>query len=116
MQFAILFYESADDFSARLDPARTDYWQGWASYSRSIGQSGKLVSGAALNGPEVGATLKSGTVQDGPYAETREQLGGFFIVEANDMEEAMRIAARSPTAGTGAVEIRPVLPTTTSED
>ncbi len=115
MQYAILFYESAGDFAARQDPARADYWQGWTSYSGTIGQSGKLTGGAALQGPETGATLKTGTVQDGPYADTKEQLGGFFMVEADSLEDALEIAARAPTAGTGAVEVRPVLPMTQGE-
>jgi len=115
MQYLLLFYESSEDFAARFDSIRADYWQGWAAYSATLGQSGNLFSGAALEGPETGATLRSGTVHDGPYADTKEQLGGFFIIEAESMEAAMEIAARAPTAGTGAVEVRPVLPMTQNQ-
>lgn len=108
MQFAILFYENAADFSARDDTSNTRYWPGWTAYSQAISDTGKLASGACLQGSGSAATLKSGTVQDGPYADTKEQLGGFFIVEAENLDEALEIASRSPAAGTGAVEVRPV--------
>ena len=49
------------------------------------------------------------SVTDGPFAETKEQLGGYFLVEANDLDEAMAMAARIPSAATGAIEIRPVV-------
>jgi hypothetical protein len=49
------------------------------------------------------------TVTDGPFAETKEQLGGYFLVEAKDLDEAMAIAARIPSATTGSIEVRPVM-------
>ncbi|WP_421789467.1 YciI family protein [Hyphobacterium sp.] len=115
MQYAILFYESLEDFKARDDKANTAYWPGWSAYSSAVGQSGKLASGACLQPPQAGATLKDGTVHDGPYADSKEQLGGFFMIEADSLEDAMEIASRAPAASTGAVEVRPVLPMTNSE-
>ena len=49
------------------------------------------------------------TTTDGPFAETKEQLGGFYLIEANDLNEAIQIAARIPSARTGSVEVRPVM-------
>lgn len=108
MQYAILFYESADDFAARNNEADTAYWPGWSAYSRSVGDTGKLVSGACLQPPAMGATLASGGVQDGPYADSKEQLGGFFIVDAASLDDALELASRAPAASSGAVEVRPV--------
>ncbi|WP_420430392.1 YciI family protein [Hyphobacterium sp.] len=108
MQYAILFYEGAADFSARDDTSNAQYWSGWSAYSQAVSDSGQLAGGACLHPGDGAATLKSGTVLDGPYAETKEQLGGFFIVNADNLDEALAIAARSPAASSGAVEVRPV--------
>ena len=115
MQYAILFYESPADFAARDDKANTNYWPGWRAYSNAVSESGKLAAGSCLQPPQSAATLKCGAVQDGPYADTKEQLGGFFLVEADSLEDAMKMASRAPTASTGAVEVRPVLPMTQEE-
>ncbi|WP_421784731.1 YciI family protein [Hyphobacterium sp.] len=116
MQYAILFYENAADFSARDDKSNTQYWPGWSAYSQAVGESGKLASGACLHPADTAATLKSGKVQDGPYADTKEQLGGFFLVEAENLDQALEIASRAPTAGSGAVEVRPVRAMSEMED
>lgn len=108
MQYAILIYESGDDFASRTNDRSDAYWGGWFAYSKAVNDAGKSVGGACLQGPETGTTLKSGTVEDGPYADTREQLGGFFLIEADSLDDAMDWAARCPAAASGAVEIRPV--------
>ncbi|HAQ36190.1 MAG: hypothetical protein CMF74_06940 [Maricaulis sp.] len=108
MQYAILIYETGDDFNSRSNDRKDAYWDGWFAYSQALTDAGKSVGGACLKGPETGTTLNRGTVEDGPYADTREQLGGFFLIEAETLDDAMEWAARSPAASTGAVEIRPV--------
>jgi hypothetical protein len=74
----------------------------------------RTTSGACLQGPETGAvvrvTAKGREVQDGPYADSKEQLGGFAIIEADSLEVALEWAERCPGASDGAVEVRPVLP------
>ena len=116
MHYAILFYESSDDFAARDDKSSSDYWPGWSAYSRTVSDTGKLLRGACLQPPATGATLRSGSVQDGPYADSKEQLGGFFIVEADTLDDALEIASRAPAAGSGAVEVRPVMAMSETED
>lgn len=111
MQYAILIYETPDDFAARNDHRKDEYWGPWFAYSQAASEAGKTVGGACLQGPDTGTTLKAGTVEDGPYADTREQLGGFFLIEAETLDEAMDWAARCPAAASGAVEVRPVQPT-----
>lgn len=114
MQVALIFHETPQDFADRDDPARAPaYWGAWRAYVAALTEAGLLRGGNALLPPVTGATvtLRDGATQvlDGPYAETREQLGGFLVVEVADMEAAIPWAARCPCAATGGVEIRPVL-------
>lgn len=112
MKFAILIYEDPGEFERRTGEGAAAYWSTWAAYFGAMG--GRSVSGACLKGPETGTVVRvNGTgrsVQDGPYADTREQLGGFAIVEADSLDDALSWAERCPAASAGAVEVRPVLP------
>ena len=82
------------------------------AYDAEIRKSGHCIASEALQSVETATTVRvrSGkvSVTDGPFAETKEQLGGFYIVEAKDREEAIRIAARIPGASVGCVEVRPI--------
>lgn len=81
-------------------------------YLQSLRDNGHLVSAEALQSARTAATVRvrAGKLSttDGPFAETREQLGGFFLVEARDMNEAIQIAARWPSARIGSIEVRPI--------
>ncbi|MGQ0567752.1 MAG: YciI family protein [Gemmobacter sp.] len=114
MQFTILCYETAADFARRTDPVESGpYWAGWSAYGATLAQAGVFVSGAGLLPPAMAATVRTGgggrTVQDGPFAEVREQLGGFFVIEVPNMEAALDWAARAPSSATASTEVRPVL-------
>ena len=82
------------------------------THADELRQDGRLLESQMLEGTTTARSLRirngRRTVLDGPFAETKEILGGFNIIEANDMEEAVRIAAEFPWAQTGCVEIRPV--------
>jgi hypothetical protein len=113
MQYAILVYENDADFGARTDGARqAAYWAGWRAYGQALTEAGIMKGGMPLAGPSTGTTVRAngGTrhVQDGPYADTKEQLGGFYIIEVADLDAALSWAARCPAAASGAVEVRPV--------
>ncbi|WP_430430979.1 YciI family protein [Oceanicaulis sp.] len=112
MQFALLIYETADDFTRRRGPDAAAYWSSWAAYSGAL--KAHTTGGACLKSPETGVVLsqtQSGRqVQDGPYAETKEQLGGVILFEADTLDEALAWADRCPAAQNGAVEVRPVQP------
>ena len=112
MQYAILFYEPPDALASRTGEDAAAYWSTWAAYFGALGD--KSVSGACLKGPETGALVRvngSGRqVQDGPYADTKEQLGGFAVIEAASLDDALAWAERCPAASGGAVEVRPVQP------
>ena len=112
MQFAIIFHEAPDAFAARTGEKAAAYWSTWSAYFGALGD--KTQSGACLKGPETGAVLRVNgegrQVQDGPYADTKEQLGGFAVIEADSLEDALAWAERCPAATAGAVEVRPVQP------
>lgn len=115
MQYAVIIYETEQDFVNRTDATNAPaYWGGYSAYGEALGKAGAAAGGAALQGPETATTvrLRNGErlVQDGPYADTKEQLGGFYLIEADDLDAALEWAARCPGAGTGAVEVRPLLP------
>jgi hypothetical protein len=112
MQYILLIYENEAETKAR-NPEESQRITGeYMTFTAAIKQSGNLRAGEPLE-PTATATsvrVKGGkTVRtDGPFAETREQLGGFYIVEAKDLDEAVELAARIPSARTGCVEVRPI--------
>jgi hypothetical protein len=85
----------------------------WNAYTEGLRDGGLLVAGEALQGPEVATTVRvrDGDTQitDGPFAETKEILGGFYIIEAPDLDTALEHAARMPNIAYGSVEVRPVV-------
>src|SRR5262245_6858230 len=116
MQFAMLIYESPEAFASRKSDANDAYIAAWRAYHKAIVEAGIFVGGDPLEVPETGTTItvKDGKrrVQDGPYADTKEQLGGFTILELPSLDEALEWAARCPAASYGAVEVRPLAPET----
>ncbi len=120
MQYMILFNETARDFALRSDPARAPAHMGaWAAYIDAMAKAGIIMHGNGLMPPETGTivrvrngvrSLQDGAVQDGPYADSKEQVGGYFIVEVPDLDTALEWAARSPSASYASTEVRPVMP------
>ena len=118
MQYMILFNETARDFALRSDPARAPAHMGaWAAYIDAMAKAGIIVHGNGLMPPETGTivrvrdgvrSLQDGAVQDGPYAATKEELGGYYIIEAPDLDRALDWAAKCPAAAYGAIEVRPI--------
>jgi hypothetical protein len=115
MKYLLLIYDREADWAALSEAERGKIFQEYLDYSKRIRQSGHYVSGHALQPTSTATTVrvKSGKTltTDGPFAETREQLGGFFLVEARDLDEATTLAAGIPGARMGSIEIRPILPT-----
>jgi hypothetical protein len=113
MNYTILAYETADAYAARTDPSKQEnYRAGWMAYSQVLREAGIMVTGAGLQAPDTSTTVKlqngERLVQDGPYADTKEQLGGFYIINVPDLDTALGWAARCPAAiAGGVVEVRP---------
>jgi hypothetical protein len=87
----------------------------WGELFAWMGRKGIDVEGLELDGPSKVKTVRvrdgEALVTDGPYVETKEQIGGYFLVELNDLDQAIELASRIPVAQKGSVEIRPLIET-----
>lgn len=112
MQYMLIVNETEADFAQReADPAA--YWSPHAAFGASLAAAGVKVGGGPLQPPASGTVvrLRDGRrqVQDGPFADTKEQLGGYCVIDVPNLDVALEWAARCPTAATGSVEVRPLL-------
>jgi hypothetical protein len=113
MKYAILIYMSQKEFD--VDPQSAEsasIFAAYAAYSEALQAAGAIAGGAALEGPRTATTVRvSGgkrLVQDGPFADAKEQLGGFYIIDVPSLDAALEWGARCPAAsGDGGVEVRP---------
>jgi hypothetical protein len=116
MEYMLLFNEPESEVRKRDDPGQAGqaYWGAWMAYVGALQASGVVKSGNGLQAPQTATTvrLRDGKrqVQDGPFADTREQLGGYFIIDVPSLDTALEWAARAPSAATGCTEVRPVMP------
>jgi hypothetical protein len=109
MQYLLLIY-SAESEEAKLDQAAV--LAEYGPFTQGIVQSGAFKAADRLRPVATATTVKvrdgKTLTTDGPFAETREQLGGYYLIEAKDLDEAVAIAAKVPTARYGSIEVRPV--------
>ncbi len=115
MHYMLTFRQTADEFEKRDDAqAAPAYWAAWNAYIGALGQAGVIVYGAGLHPPGTATTVRvregARQVHDGPFADTHEHLGGFFIIDVANLDEALEWAARAPNGTGGSTEVRPVLP------
>lgn len=114
MRFAMLIYERPEAFAVRDRDDPEPYRAAWRVYFQAMEAAGVHVGGDPLDLPHTGATVRvtggKRHVQDGPYADTKEQLAGVAILELPSLAEAIAWAARCPAAAAGAVEVRPLAP------
>jgi hypothetical protein len=110
MKYTMLIYL---DETALSDAQREQCYRESAQYARQLHSSGRYLAAVPLHPTSTATSIRmredKRMVTDGPFAETREQLGGFFLVEAKDLDEAIDIASRIPAGRWGTVEIRPVV-------
>lgn len=113
MKYALLIYAAEKDWAAKSKEEQesiyTEYW----NYSLELKKSGKMISCEPLDPTPTATTIRvrdGKTIPtDGPFADTKEQLGGIYVIDAKDLDEAMEWAARIPDARTGSIEIRPLM-------
>jgi len=114
MQYMLLIHTDDTPFRNATEEQRTQMSAPYAAYNEALIKAGAMVSGERLRSPTTAATVKvrneKTEVLDGPFADTKEQLAGFYIVEADDMDAAIKWAARCPGAAHGTIEVRPVWP------
>ena len=108
MRYLILIYENE-----ATTPQDESEFQKWMDYTARLKASGSWQGGEALQPTATATTVrvKNGKMitTDGPFAETKEQLGGFYMVDCKDLDEALKWAAEIPSAGRGPVEVRPIM-------
>ena len=112
MKYLCLIYSDESQF-ATMSKSEGDALMGeYFAFTEAIRKSGHFVAGEALQPVHTATTvrIRNGRVAttDGPFAETKEQLGGFYLIEAKDLNDAIQVASRIPAARTGSVEVRPI--------
>jgi hypothetical protein len=117
MRYMLLIHDEEKGWGKLSEAERQKIMGEYRQFSEQINASGHYVSGSQL-APTSSATsvrVRDGkrVVTDGPFAETREQLGGYYLVEAKDLDEAIGLAARIPSARFGTIEVRPLVGTQT---
>jgi hypothetical protein len=112
MEYLLLIYHSEAGLG-KMTPADTaDLYREYGQLRDELAGKGKFLGGSQLMPTTVATTVRvrdgKRVVTDGPFAETKEQLGGYFLVRASDLDEAIAIAARIPSARNGTIEVRPL--------
>jgi hypothetical protein len=114
MQYLLLIYGHEDQFDKMSPAEQKKIDQEYMEFSKSIAGSGHMRGGNELDRISKAKTVRvrqgKRSVLDGPFAETKEQLGGYYLVEAKDFDEALVLAARIPSARWGSIEVRPIIP------
>ncbi len=113
MQYLLMIYEDESLRAQRTPEDMQAILAGYTTFTKELQEAGKMIAGDALEGVSTATTVrvrdgKTMTV-DGPFAETKEQLGGYYLVEADDLDDALAIAAKIPTAQHGSIEVRPIM-------
>jgi hypothetical protein len=112
MKCVMLIYESVSDLESRQGAKRDPYIAAWRAYHKALVASGAYVGGEPLDADASSTTVRlkddQRHVQDGPFADAKERLGGFIILDVPSPAAALEWAARCPAAASGAVEVRPI--------
>ncbi len=113
MQYMLLIYQSEAELAKLTDAEKGAFFQEYGPFTESLNKSGHFRAGAGLQPTATATTvrMRSGKrlVTDGPFAETKEQLGGYSIIEAKNLDEALSVAARNPLLRGGhSIEVRPI--------
>ncbi len=112
MEFVLLIYHDERAWNSLSEKSRNDIYKEYRALVESISKGGKYKAGGELESISTAVTVRVRNGQPetttGPFEPTREQLAGFFLIEANDLNEAIAYAAQIPSARDGSIEVRPV--------
>lgn len=112
MKYMLLIYTSEAEYASMAKPELEARTGAYMAYAEAMQKAGVLRGGDRLKPASTGSTVRVAAgktkVLDGPYAETKEQLGGYFMIEVPDLDQALSWAAKCPGASHGAVEVRPM--------
>ena len=113
MQYMLLIYDNEKMWPSMNEKERNALMGEYFAFTEEIKKSGKLIKGDALQPTHTATTVRvrdgKRLTTDGPFAETKEQLGGYYLVEAKDLDEAMVLAAKIPSSRFGSIEVRPIM-------
>lgn len=112
MEYMLLIFESEKTWGGLSEAEKAAGFREYMTFTQDVKKEGHYKSGNPLQPTATATTVRvrdgKTLATDGPYAETKEQLGGYYIVEAKDLDEAIAIASRVPGARWGAIEVRPI--------
>ena len=113
MKYLLLIYQDEKSWAGLSEAERQKIYAEYGQLRQELVTSGQFVGGSQLHPVTTASSVRvrngKEMVTDGPFAETHEQLGGYFLIEAKDLDEALAIAARIPSAREGTVEVRPIV-------
>ena len=112
MQYLCLLYDN-EKTAAATEAAQKAEFDAYLSFDAEVREKGLMVGGEALEPTSTATTVRvrdgKTLTTDGPFAETKEQLGGYYVLECKDLDQAIEYAAKIPAAKTGSVEVRPIM-------
>lgn len=113
MQYLLLIYAAESAEPKPGTPEFNDYFQAYEAYTQEVQKNGLMIAGNALEKVAAATTVRvRGGINetiDGPFAETKEQLGGYYLLDCKDLAQAIEYAAKIPSAKFGSIEIRPIM-------
>jgi hypothetical protein len=113
VKYALLIYSDDSGWDAVSEQEQRETYEKYAAFSQEAIERGMMRGGDELNSASTATTVRvrdgETLLTDGPFAETKEQLGGFYLLECTDVDQAIEMAAKIPGAATGAIEVRPVI-------
>jgi hypothetical protein len=113
MQYLLLIYHSEADWAKVADAEREPIYREYRQLREQLSGTGKYLGGSQLEPTGMATTVRvrdgKWVVTDGPFAETKEQLGGYFLIDASDLDDAIAVAGRIPATHQGSIEIRPLV-------
>jgi len=113
MEYLLMIYDQESNWAAMSEAEKGKMMQGYQAFTEGIRQGGQYKGGNPLQPVSTATTVRvrdgKTMTTDGPFAETREQLGGYYLVDAKDLDEAIALAARIPSAQIGSIEVRPIM-------
>ena len=113
MQFLCLIYETESLMATRSEAENGKIFADYMTFTQDIKDSGHFIAGDALQPTSTATTIRirngETIVTDGPFAETKEQLGGYYLIECDSLDEAIEKASKIPSVNSGSIEVRPLM-------
>ena len=108
MKYLFLLHDNEDSWDTMEETKKNEVFGSYMAYTEALRKADAYIAGAPLNHSREAKRVRASGVQDGPFADGKEQLGGFYMVDAKNLDDALDWAARCPCASFGHIEVRPV--------